>query len=142
MPETDSQEITVSMEAPSGSTQAETRALGDEVMERVMALPGVETVGGMQSSATGGGNTIIIYVRLADDREHTSGEIAQMVLDATEDLDCDVTASGSTMDISAMGGKGIQVNITGDDLDTLQSLAPDVAGILLSLIHISSPPCG
>lgn len=133
MPETDSQEITVSMEAPSGSTQAETRALGDEVMERVMALPGVETVGGMQSSATGGGNTISIYVRLADDREHTSGEIAQMVLDATEDLDCDVTASGSTMDISAMGGKGIQVNITGDDLDTLQSIAQDVAGILSSV---------
>jgi multidrug efflux pump subunit AcrB len=129
MPETDSQEITVSVEAPSGSTQAETRALGDEVMERIMALPGVETVGGMQSSATGG-NTISIYVRLADDREHTSGEIAQMVLDATDDLSCDVTASGSTMDISAMAGKGIQVNITGDDLDTLQSIAQDIAGIL------------
>ncbi|MBQ6326972.1 MAG: efflux RND transporter permease subunit, partial [Clostridia bacterium] len=47
--------------------------------------------------------------------------------DIGKKLNADLTVQASTMDISMMTGSGIQVEITGDDLQVLQSIAKDVA---------------
>ena len=38
-------------------------------------------------------------------------------------MECEIEVSTNTMDMSALGGSGIQVQITGKELDTLQEIA-------------------
>ena len=49
------------------------------------------------------------------------------------DLDCELTLDTSSMDMSAMGGSGIQIVIKGRELDTLQEIATDLAGELAKI---------
>lgn len=78
----------------------------------------------------GGGGGISIYVTLKDDRSLTSQEIGAEIEKATADLDCTVTASGSSMDLSALGGSGIQLIVKGPELDTLETIAEDLGTLL------------
>ncbi len=50
-----------------------------------------------------------------------------MIEQATADVGATVDVSSSTMDLSALGGSGIQVLIQGDDLDVLQEVSTEVA---------------
>ncbi len=127
MPETDNSEISVSLETPKETTKADTWALSDEAVERIRRIPGVETVGAMQS---GNDNAVSMYVLLADKRDMTSNEIARKITEATADMPCEVTASGSAMDISALAGSGIEIDIRGTDLDELQRIAKEIAALV------------
>ncbi|MGI6201540.1 MAG: efflux RND transporter permease subunit [Christensenellales bacterium] len=126
MPETDSQQVMVTLEMPEGSKQADTRAMADTVLERLIDIPGIQTVGALESSDT----NMSLYVLLSEQRDQTSQQIGRAIEAATADLDCAVTASGSSMDISALGGSGIQVVLQGENLDTLTELAQDVQRML------------
>lgn len=120
MPSMDSSQIMVSMEMPKDSTDEEIRQMSDEVIGRLLEIEDVETVGAMQGGgmmASGGG--VSMYVLLKDTRAHTSDEVAGLIADKTADLPCEVTAQGSSMDISAMGGSGLEVTIKGEDMDRL-----------------------
>lgn len=133
MPETDSMQMSVTMEMPADSTTEETREMATKVTERIQSVEGVDSVGamegsGMMSMGTGGG--ISIYVTLKDDRSLTSQEIGAEIEKATADLDCTVTASGSSMDLSALGGSGIQLVVKGPELDTLETIAEDLGTLL------------
>lgn len=127
MPETDSQQISVTLEMPADATRAETRAMADDLLALIDGMPDVQTVGALQSGAD---NQAMLYVLLREDRTLTSSQVAQEITDATQDLPCTVTTSSSTMDISAMSGSGIEVEIQGDDLDTLQAVAREVAALV------------
>lgn len=131
MPSMDSSQIMVSMEMPKDSTDEEIRQMSDEVIGRLLEIEDVETVGAMQGGgmmASGGG--VSMYVLLKDTRAHTSDEVAGLIADKTADLPCEVTAQGSSMDISAMGGSGLEVTIKGEDMDRLQAIAKDVAEMM------------
>lgn len=138
MPQMESTQMSISMEAPEGSTLEETSALADQVVEEVLQADDVVTVGAM--SATSGssmlsmGNTsdtsVTMYVILDEDKKHTGDEIAAQIQERTKDLDCTLDISTSLMDLSALGGSGIQVEIKGKELDTLESLATQTAEIL------------
>ena len=41
---------------------------------------------------------------------------------------CEVVVSTSNMDMSALGGSGLQIEIKGKDLEQLQEIATDLAG--------------
>ncbi len=132
MPSMDSSQIMVSMEMPKDSTDAEIRQMSDTVIDRLLEIEDVETVGamqggGMMSSGSGG---VSMYVLLKEKRAHTSDEVAALIGDKTADLPCEVTAQGSSMDISAMGGSGLEVTVKGDDMDRLQAIAKDVAAMM------------
>lgn len=112
--------------------------VSDEIMTRIQTLDDVDDVGAMlgsglsmmSSMGTTETDSISMYVILKDDRSMTSNEVAAEIEKMTADMDCEVTASGSTMDMSALGGAGISVMIKGKDLDVLQKIASDYAGIL------------
>ena len=106
--------------------------MSDTVIDRLLEIEDVETVGamqggGMMSSGSGG---VSMYVLLKEKRAHTSDEVAALIGDKTADLPCEVTAQGSSMDISAMGGSGLEVTIKGEDMDRLQAIAKDVAEMM------------
>lgn len=141
MPEMDSPQVSVSIEMPEDATQSETWAMCDTVLERILTVDGVDTVGAMegQSMMSMGGSSLSIYVLLGDDRSDSSQEIAKKIEEACADLDCTVSANGSTMDMSMMtGGSGIQLAVTGDDMDALRAAATDLAKTLSAVEGVAS----
>lgn len=139
IPAMDSPQMSAAMTAPQGTSQEELYALADTVAERIAAVDGVETVGAMaggggMSAMMGGGSSggdgITYYILLGDDRSATNTQIAEAINDAVADLACTVSVQESTMDLSALGGSGVELVITGRDLDVMSGIAEDLRGIL------------
>lgn len=140
MPEMDSPQVSVSIEMPQEATTEESRTMCDTVLERILSVEGVSTVGAMESqSLMGGGSSLSIYVLLGEERSESSQQIARRIEEATADLDCTVTANGSTMDMSMMtGGSGIRLAVTGDDMDILRQTAAGLAECLSGVEGVAS----
>lgn len=142
MPEMDSPQVSVSVTMPEDAEQSERWAMCDSVLERILTVEGVDTVGAMEGQSMmslGGGDSLSVYVLLGDKRSATSQEIAKQIEAACADLDCTVSANGSTMDMSMMtGGSGIKIAVTGDDMDTLRAAATDLAETLSAVEGIAS----
>lgn len=130
IPSMDSPQISMSMNMPDEATEDETYAMADEVMTRTLAVEGVETVGAMSGGSGlmgGGGGGVSYYVLLAEERDVSNTEIARAITAATADLACEVSVSESNMDMSALGGSGIQIALRGTNLDVLGETARDLA---------------
>ncbi|MCD7800619.1 MAG: efflux RND transporter permease subunit [Ruminococcus sp.] len=140
MPDMDSTQISVSLTMPDGSILDETIETSNDVMEKIQnEIEEVDTIGamlsgGMASTLGIGGDTseteVSMYVILKEDKKRTSQEIATQINTMFEDSDFELSASGSSMDLSALGGSGITINIKGSELDTLQTIATDISEIL------------
>ena len=136
MPSMDSNQISISLKMPKGSTRDESRAMSDTIMDRILTIEDVDTAGAIQNSGSGmmsmGGsdNGISFYVLLKEDRKFSSKEVADIITEKTSDLDCKIKVQSSNMDMSALGGSGISVEVKGDNLDRLKQISKDIAGIL------------
>lgn len=130
MPTMDGTQISVTMNMGSEATTAEIRNMSNDLIDIISTIDDVETIGAMQSSGSmlGGGNSkaISLYVILKSDKKMSSKEIGQIIEDKTEDLDCELTISTSTMDMSALGGSGVEIAIKGDNLDKLTEISEDI----------------
>lgn len=137
MPEMDSLQISVTMSMEKDTSQSDLREMSNKVIERITEIDDVETVGAMESGAGslmgGQSKSISYYVLLNEDKKATSKEVSKEIAEKTKDLNCDLKINSSTMDMSALGGSGVEVKIKGDNLDTLKSMAKDIAGILESV---------
>ncbi|MCI8416727.1 MAG: MMPL family transporter [Lachnospiraceae bacterium] len=133
MEDMDSTQISATVELEKGSSLADTRAVTDEAISRIMTIEDVQDVGAMtggeMSMFMGGGedNTASVYITLKEDKTRTNEEIGKEILELTADLDCEFSVETSSMDMSALGGSGIQINVKGRELDTLQEIATDLA---------------
>lgn len=138
MPEMESTQASISITMPEGSSAEETGDMADTVTERLQDLSDVEEIGAMAGASgsmmgLGGGsdtNTATMYLILKEDKELSGEELEAAIAEKTADLDCEVAVSSSMMDMSALGGSGVSVQIKGKDLDKLQQIAQDVAEIL------------
>ncbi|MCQ2464983.1 MAG: efflux RND transporter permease subunit [Oscillospiraceae bacterium] len=139
MPEMDSTQISIDLEMPDGTKLEETVKASEEVMSRVNALKDVDTVGAMLSSGTASmfgmsvdasTTSVSMYVILKEDKEKTSQETAAEINEMFADADFTVTANGSQMDMSALGGSGVTINISGNDIEKLQETAVSAAELL------------
>lgn len=139
MPESDSTQISVSLEMPKGSTTKEVRDMSAIVIDRITELEDVDTVGALQSSGSqgfmsgGSKNSVSFYVLLKEDKKLSSKEIGSLISKNTSDLDAKIKVNSSTMDMSALGGSGVNVIIKGKDLDKLKEIAKDVSNIIESI---------
>lgn len=140
MPQMESTQVSVTVQAEKGSTLAQTGALSDQVMERILEIPDVTDVGAMNSSGSmmglfgGSGQSdeeqISMYVLLSEEKELTGDELADEIYERTADLDCEVAVETSTMDMSSLGGSGISIKLKGRELDELRKMAEEVAAIV------------
>lgn len=148
IPAMDSPQMSAKLTMPRGAAQQDAYAMADTVMERIAAVDGVETVGAMSggsgmSSMMGGsssGGSITYYILLSDDRTATNADVSAAIEAQVADLDCTVEVQESTMDMSALGGSGVELVITGRGLDEMNAIADDLRGILRStegLVDIS-----
>jgi len=145
MEDMDSTQIGATVELEEGASLADTREITDEVIDRIMTIKDVVDVGAMSGGGSGmdmlsaGGDetTASIYITLSEEKEASNEEIGKQIEALTADLDCELTVTTSSMDMSAMGGSGIQVAIKGRELDTLQEIAVDLAGRLETIEGLS-----
>ena len=139
MPEMDSPQVSVSIEMPEDATTAQGREMCDTVIDRILSVDGVDTVGAMEGKTMMGGGDLSLYVLLQQKRSGSSQQIAKEIEAACTDLDCTVSANGSTMDMSMMtGGSGIRLAVTGDDMDTLRSAAAELARAVSAVEGVAS----
>lgn len=142
MTDMESTQMTVSVVLDDKATLEETAAITDKVVEELMQIPDIQDVGAMASTSslgmlTGGGNSSTnstsIYVVTKDDKTMTNDEIVAEIMRRTADLDAEITVDTSSMDMSALGGSGISIQIRGRDVDTLQRIAGEIAAIVESV---------
>ena len=142
MSDMDSTQMTVSVRLAEDATLEETAALTDIVVERILEIEDITDVGAMASTSslamlTGGGNSSThstdIYVVAREDKKMSNEEIAQVILEKTADLEAEITVDTSSMDMSALGGSGISIQVRGRELDTLRQIAGEVAAIVESV---------
>ncbi len=141
MPSMDSTQITITLETPEDSKLKDTAAISDEVVARILEIEDVQDVGAM----TGGGsgissmagssdsatNMVTMYVVLKEDKSHSAKEVGKMIEEVTADIEnATLVINTEAMDMSALGGSGISIQVRGRDLDTLQTIASEVAAIV------------
>lgn len=140
MPDMESTQMTVSVTMPDGTPLEETARTTDDIIERIRTLEDVEDVGAMASTSslfllTGGGDSVKnateIYVTLREDKELTGDELAKKIEELTADIEeAELVINTSSMDMSALGGSGISIQVRGREIDTLQTIAADIAQIV------------
>ena len=133
MPEVSSRQMSATLTPAPEMTTAQARQLAMDVMEEMLAVPGVDSVGlmggggGMLAGLSGGAGGMSYYIIVDESAGRRNRDIAADMSAIADRLDADLAVQASTMDISMLTGSGISVEITGDDIETLQSIARDVA---------------
>ena len=121
---------------PKEANTAETYAMADDVMEALCTIDGVETVGAMDGGGTTDGassstaHTISFYLLLKEDGSVKNSDVKQEALAAAEKLGADLSVEESTMDMSMLGGSGLELVVHGQDLDSMNEAAGALRGIL------------
>lgn len=144
LPEMTGEQISMTVNVPEETEKEDAFAMADRVMEAVLSVDGVATVGAMDGSSTssmlgagaGGGENFLNYSfsilldeEIKDVRKIRA--IAKELEDATADIGCEVAVSSSAMgDMTVMMGSGLSLNIYGDDMDTLLQISEDVQEIV------------
>jgi multidrug efflux pump subunit AcrB len=139
----ESNQISVSMTLPDDCEKEDAYACADEVMERILAVDGIASVGAMDgntsamamSVSTGDNYTQFSFNIITDDDIKTTDEfhaICQEIEEQTADIElADISVTSSALgEMSTMLGSGIEIDIYGDDQDTLVSISQDVREML------------
>ncbi|WP_213818307.1 efflux RND transporter permease subunit [Garciella nitratireducens] len=139
IPEMAGNEMSITMKIEEGSSFDDKKKMANQVIDRIMDIQGIETIGafssnGMSIGAFGGGTSsgeeISMYLLLDEDRKVSNTEIAKEITNKTKDLKADIKVSTTNMDLGAIAGSGIEVNIQGNDIDTLRKISEDVAKMI------------
>ncbi len=143
MSDMDSTQLTVSITLGEDATLEETAALTNQVVEEILSIEDVQNVGAMTSSSgmgsmLGGGggsstNSTTVYVVTKEDKTMSNEQIARIITEKTAAMEAEISIDTSSMDMSAMGGSGISIQVRGRDLDTLRRVAEEVAAIVESV---------
>lgn len=138
MPEMDSNQLSITVTLPKDTPLADTAAVTDKMVERMSSVEDIENIGAMLGSGTmmlGGGNqatnSSIIYVTTKEDKSKTNQELAKEIEVMMEDLEnVELNIQTASMDMTALSGSGISIQIRGRELDKLQEIATEVAEIV------------
>lgn len=142
MPDMDSTQMSMTITMPKNTPLTKTGEVTDLIVDKIMEIEDVTDVGAMASTSSmgmlsGGGssdNETGIYISLRDDKKKNNEEIAveieARIADILTENQAKAEVETSNMDMSALGGSGITIQIKGRDLDTLQNIAKDLAAIL------------
>ncbi len=137
IPAMESPQMSATLTMNEGHTKQETFETADEVISRIYEIDGIETVGitidsdDSTSMLMGGGSSSVqVYILLEEGTSLTNASAAQQIQDAVVGLNCEIEVQESTMDMSALGGSGIELVIKGSNLDTLAQISDDMRTML------------
>ena len=139
MPSVNSEQMSATLSFKDESiSESQQQQIALSLMERAMDVEGVNDVAlsgdGMSlMSSMGSGSSYSYYLLVAPEEGRTNADIvADLNAAAAEWADGEgvvFSAKESTMDMSAMAGSGISIDITGDSIDSLRAAATDVAAL-------------
>lgn len=140
MPESDSTEMSAVMTVEKGTSADELYDMAGTFMEKTMKIPEVKKVGAMDGTSlnsadigmsTGGTPTSVSFYFLLDEKkDRTNKEIAKDMEAFAKNMNCQLDVTTSNMDLSMLGGSGIQVKVKGEDFDTLTKVTAELAAEL------------
>ncbi|MBQ8647817.1 MAG: efflux RND transporter permease subunit, partial [Oscillospiraceae bacterium] len=144
LPEIGGNQLSVTVVLPEETERDDGYAAADAVMDAILTVPGVETVGAMSSGSMGGMlgglgvgasedySNYMFYLMLDEDGSSRTDEVCAEIEAKTADIpNAEVLVSdGGAMDLSALSSTGLQVNLYGDDLDDLLAASEDVMALL------------
>ena len=138
MPEMGGRQMSMTVNMPDEMKVTEGYAVADELMEKLQAVQGIETVGIMSGGGSGdmmlssGSNKDFTFFLLLDDETGKNNtKVAKKLEKMMEDYpQVEYSVATSNMDMSALTGDGLTLNIYGDDLDTLLSVSEDMKNLL------------
>lgn len=126
--------ITLTMDDKKADLQ-ETRQTADKLMDKMIAIEGISDFGVFQGAtsmmSTSEENVINIFALTTSAK--ISDDVSKKIMEAAKDLPATIEISSSNIDLSALGGSGVQIVLFGDDLDMLyasaQSIIDDIENI-------------
>ncbi|MGL5345846.1 MAG: efflux RND transporter permease subunit [Peptostreptococcaceae bacterium] len=132
MPTMDSTQMTATLTMPKESKKSDTYKMSDKFIDTLLTIEDIETVGAMESTGMMGqaGEGMSFYIILKEEKKLSNIEVEDLIYEKTKDLECEIKVTASNMDMSALGGSGIQIEVKGTDLDKLQEIAKDLAAVL------------
>ena len=143
IPEMSTNQLSVTVEMPENTAKEDAFATADAVMDQLIAIDGIETVGAMSCGAATGAiagmstgsstdNTrFVYYIVLNDEGGKNQAAIRQQIADRTADLPCEVkTSSGGMADMSSLTGGGLQIDVYGNNLEDLLTASEQVMEML------------
>lgn len=134
IPDMEAPQMSATIEIEDDATMEEVRQITDKVIEKINGIEDIDTIGAFKSSSLGGlggpgggaGNSISLYILLNKDKENTNIEIGQQIKELTADLDVEVSVVESNMDMSQIGGEGVEILVKGREIDTLREIATEI----------------
>lgn len=143
IPEMSTNQLSVTVEMPENTAKEDAFATADAVMDQLIAIDGIETVGAMSGGAATGAiagmstgsstdNTrFVYYIVLNDEGGKNQAAIRQQIADRTADLPCEAkTSSGGMADMSSLTGGGLQIDVYGNNLEDLLTASEQVMEML------------
>lgn len=144
MPTMESTQMTITLELPDTTPLSKTAEVTDRVVEILRNMKDVEDVGAMASTSSMGSlmggsadsstHETSIYLTTVEKPKLNNKELSNVIEEQTaqlcEETGAELSIETSMMDMSALGGDGISIQVRGRDLDTLQQIAKEVAAIV------------
>ncbi len=137
MPEMESTQVSMTVSVDPEQSFQDLTSAADQVIASIEDIEDIQDIGAMaggsmMSSMMGGGSndTVSMYLILREDRKWGNEKLEREILKRTKSIDCQVDVETSSMDMSALGTSGIQVKISGRDLDQLQKLSKKAAFVV------------
>ena len=153
IPSMSANQISATLTLPEDTKRADAYALTDEAMALMQQVEGVETVGAMD----GGAGMSMMGMGGAAASDTVESMSFYLVLDenadskkAADDLaalsaqlpGCEVSVTTSSMDMSVLGGSGVELIVRGPDVDELNRITHDLMDILRGVEGLEEPTNG
>ena len=143
MPSMGGNQMSASLQLPEDTKREDAYKMADKAMECMTQIPGVETVGAMESGSASsmmgmGGSSkstvesMSFYVLLEEKSASNGDAIADQMKEELQKIlpECELQVSTSNMDMSALGGSGMELVIRGKDIDELNHISLDMIKLL------------
>ena len=104
---------------------ADVKENSDKAVERIKDIKGISEVGAMagggsmmmSSGSNSASSEVTMYLILDEEEKINTQTLEEEIYNKTADLPCEVEVSMDMMDMSALGGSGLSIQIRGKDLD-------------------------
>ena len=125
MPEMDQSMVSITVTTPTGSELDDTAAIADRVVEIVQEnVPELESVYHITQPESSSINLVLVD---KEDRSRGSGQVANDLRPLLADIaGCEITVNATDMTAMLGSGNDINVEITGNDYETLVMIANDL----------------
>lgn len=128
LPETEMNQISVTLKMPDNSKFEETKSEADNVLNKILSIESIDKVGAMASD----NKNVTYYAVIKDDAKLSGGETADKINELCKDSKAEVSASASGMasSMKMLSGEGISIKIYGENMDDLRATSDEIAKIV------------